>query len=147
MELATEMALITLSQYYMGRDLKFPGQLSKELRNNAGITVTRANTLLGLAESQGVTLELHPVNGSLVSSGWRPPAINTATPGAALRSKHMTCQAIDIYDPDGDLDDWCLAHLSALETAQLWLEHPSATKGWCHLQIIPPRSGRRVFYP
>jgi hypothetical protein len=40
-----------------------------------------------------------------------------------------------------------MANLAVLEELQLWLEHPDATPGWCHLQILPPRSGRRVFYP
>jgi hypothetical protein len=61
----------------------------------------------------------------------------------------MTGQAIDIYDPDGDLDDWLMTieGLAALEALGLWIEHPSATKSWSHLQTIPPKSRRRVFYP
>jgi len=68
-------------------------------------------------------------------------------PGAAKGSKHLSCQAIDLEDRDGRLDAWCMAHLGVLEELQLWLEHPDATPGWCHLQILPPRSGLRVFYP
>ena len=139
--------MITLTQYFMGRDKKYPQDLSNEIRENAAKTVSQVNLLLGLAVAQGVTLELHPSTGTLVSSGWRPPSVNKATPGAALRSKHMTGHAIDVYDPDGDLDEWCLYHLSALESVGLYLEHPSATKGWCHLQTLPPRSGKRVFFP
>lgn len=59
----------------------------------------------------------------------------------------MTGQAVDLYDPDGALDDWCLAHPERLAEAGLWQEHPAATKGWLHLQSIPPRSRNRVFYP
>jgi uncharacterized protein YcbK (DUF882 family) len=105
------------------------------------------NHLLEEALRGGVTLETKPDNKSLVSSGWRPPSLNAKTAGAAPNSKHMTCQALDVYDPDGDLDEWCMENLAKLEEAGLWLEHPSATKGWCHLQIVPPRSGKRVFYP
>ena len=139
--------MITLTHYFMGRDKKYAADLGHDIREAAAKTVSQVNLLLGQAKEQGVTLELHPSTGTLVSSGWRPPAVNKATPGAALRSKHMTGHAIDIYDPDGDLDEWCLNHLHALESLGLYLEHPSATKGWCHLQTLPPRSGNRVFYP
>lgn len=74
-------------------------------------------------------------------------AVNTAVPGAAKNSKHIVCQAIDLNDHDGRLDAWCLANLDALEELGLWLEHPDATPGWCHLQTQPPRSGNRVFEP
>jgi hypothetical protein len=94
-------------------------------------------------------LPLHPVTKTHVSSGWRPPAVNAAQRGAAVNSKHMTGRAVDVYDPDGDLDEWLMTGdgQRALKEIGLWLEHPSATKGWSHLQSIPPRSQNRVFYP
>ena len=139
--------MITLKDYYMGRDEKYKTLLTPQLRANAALTVGAANLLLSAAASDGVYLEVHPVTRSLVSSGWRPPAVNALTPGAAVRSKHMNCEAIDLYDSEGDLDAWCMDNLYKLEGFKLWLEHPGATKGWCHLQIIPPRSGNRVYYP
>lgn len=140
---------ITLADYFMGRREEHPLALSPEIERNAFLTVGLANKLLTQAASYGVTVDLHPVNKSPVSSGWRPPAVNANTPNAAPNSKHMTGQAIDIYDPDGDLDEWLMSGegQSALAALGLWMEHPSATKGWSHLQTIPPRSGRRVFYP
>ena len=36
---------------------------------------------------------------------------------------------------------------ASLASLGLWMEHPLATKGWCHLQVVSPRSGMRVFYP
>jgi len=140
--------MIELADYYMGRDREFPHLLGHDLRHNAGIMVEVANKLLVLAKTAGVPLEASPRTGSIVSSGWRPPAINSVVPGAAVRSKHLTCQAIDLYDPDGALDDWCLDVADkVLRDLGLWLEHPAATKGWCHVQCMPPRSARRVFYP
>ena len=81
-----------------------------------------------------------------VTSGYRTEAANTAA-GGALKSNHRICAAIDLADPDGKLDEFCMANLDLLESLGLYLEHPSATKGWTHLQILPPRSGKRVFIP
>lgn len=141
--------MISVSDYFMGRREKYPQALTPEIEREAARTADLAGKLLTQAKTYGVTVDMHPVNKSPVSSGWRPPEVNAATPNAALRSKHMTGQAVDIYDPDGDLDEWLMTGegQSALIALGLWHEHPSATKGWAHLQTIPPRSGRRTFYP
>jgi hypothetical protein len=139
--------MITLHDYYMGRDVEYRLLLTPELRANAVVTVHRANILLDAAFAAGVYLDPDPVTGTLVSSGWRPPAVNANTKGAARRSKHMTCQAVDINDDNGELDEWCMSNLDYLEEVGVWLEHPLASKGWTHWQIVPPKSGNRVFYP
>ncbi len=129
--------MLTLADYFMGRDATHAGELTAELLANARAMVERANGLLrlaGIAEGR-------------VNSGWRPRSINAAIPNASPRSRHLTCQAVDLRDADGVLDAWCMDNLHALEVLGLWLEHPSATPGWCHVQTVPPRSGRRVFMP
>lgn len=137
-----------MPEYWMGRDVTHGLQLGTDLRANAERTVSAANALLVLAHLAGVTLEASPRTGSLVTSGWRPPEVNADTPGARPRSLHLSCQAVDLYDPDGDLDEWLLQSAdTVLRDLGLWLEHPAATKGWAHVQLKPPRSGRRVFYP
>ena len=132
--------MITLADYWMGRDRQYPP--SDAIRTAAAETVARANLLV--SSYQALTKDDEP---RTVNSGWRPPAVNAATPNAAPRSKHITGQAIDIADPEGDLDEWCLDHADVLQTIGLWQEHPSATKGWCHVQTVPPKSGKRVFFP
>jgi hypothetical protein len=129
--------VLTLADYFMGRELVHPEELTPQLRRNAASTVAAANQLLRLA---GATIWV-------VNSGWRPPAINACIPNASPRSRHITCEAIDLGDDDGALDAWCMAHLDTLAVLGLWLEHPRATPGWCHVQTVPPRSGRRVFCP
>lgn len=119
-------AVLTLADYYMGRDRQYADELTRELRANARETVKRANRLLrhaGLARG--------------VNSGWRPAAVNAAIPNAAKRSKHLLCLAIDLDDDDDALDAWCMGHLDVLEELGLWLEHPAATPRWCHVQIVP----------
>lgn len=139
--------MITINDYWMGRDKQFPGDLTEQIAQNAMLTVMRVSELLARALKAGVTLENNPRTGNVVASGWRPYGVNAATPGAAPKSKHMTGQALDVYDPDGDLDEFCLDNPEVLQTIGLWQEHPGATKGWCHLQIVPPNSGKRVFWP
>lgn len=128
--------MITVKDYFMGRDLLFPHECTDEIRRNATETVRRVNLLLErFGESRAV------------NSGWRPAAVNASTPGSAKRSNHMMGLACDLDDDDGYLDEWCMDNLDILEEIGLWMEHPSATKGWCHVQMVPPRSGRRVYYP
>jgi D-alanyl-D-alanine dipeptidase len=135
--------MITLDEFYMGRDKTYASQLTDTIKANAAETVKRVNELL---EAFG---ECRKVN-----SGWRPPEVNAGTAGAAKRSKHMRGLACDIADADGKLDKFCLENQDVLERIGLWLEHPNATKnparfgeGWCHVQTVPPNSRRRVFYP
>lgn len=141
--------MISLADYWMGRDATYPLAMTPAIARAAITTVDLANKLLAIAQADGVPLVRKADTRSLVASGWRPPAINAATLGAAPSSKHMTGQAIDIYDPDGDLDEWLMTAPGqrVLVDLGLWLEHPSATKGWSHVQTIPPRSLNRTFYP
>lgn len=125
-----------LVDYWMGRDIDYASDMTDTIRANAAITVNRANLLLHeFGESRNV------------NSGWRPPSINAATPGAAKKSLHMTGEAVDISDDDGTLDEWCMNNQATLARIGLWLEHPSSTPRWCHLQTVAPKSGNRVFFP
>jgi hypothetical protein len=131
----------------MNRDKLYSYELTEEIIENAKSLLARVNKLMFVLANYQVELEVHPKTKSLVSSGWRPPQVNADTRGAAPKSKHMSGLAVDIYDPEGEIDSFCMTNLDKLEKLGLWMEHPSATKGWCHLQSVPPRSGNRVFYP
>lgn len=147
--------MIEFDDYWMGRDSKYRGELTEEIRSHAVDLLARVDRLLD--QMTGVDFETHPTTGSIVSSGWRPAAVNAQVPGAAPKSKHMTGQAIDLYDPDGDLKAWCWEHSDVLGRLDidLYMEHPSMTKGWLHLQTVPPKSQarfptnarKRWFYP
>lgn len=105
------------------------------------------NSFLSFLKERNIHLEINPSTGTLVSGatygGFRPQDC----PIGAPRSNHKMGLAVDIYDPSEEIDTFCLKNLSVLEEFGLYLEHPSATKGWCHLQVKAPRSGNRVFYP
>jgi hypothetical protein len=63
-------------------------------------------------------------------------------------SSHKEGRGIDIYDPhDGAMDHWCMQNQVDLVEIGLYMEHPAATPGWCHLTTRAPGSGSRVFYP
>lgn len=85
-----------------------------------------------------------PIRYPDLRSGWRPASYNAKVPGAAPNSTHMTGNGIDIADNDGVFDDWLTDEI--LEKYSLYREHPSQTKSWCHLQRVPPRSGKRTYY-
>ena len=111
-------------------------------RRNAVELLERVNKLLEM-----LPLNLEAVIAPKLNSGWRPAAYNATVPGAAVRSRHITGQALDLADPDGALDDYLFQRQELLVECCLWMEHPLATKNWCHLQSAPPRSGNRVFIP
>ena len=111
------------------------------VRENAVMLLDKVNELLEWIKQP---LEDNPNGFGCVSSGWRPIEINMATANAAPKSKHMTGHAIDIYDPEGNLDNYITDDM--LKQFGLYREHPSQTKCWCHLQDIPPSSGKYTFY-
>lgn len=123
--------MITVDDYLMGRK----AGLTFELLENAIDTVEKVNLLL---EAFGSDRK--------VTSGYRPAAVNAAV-GGARKSNHMACKACDLEDQNEQLDQWCVNNTKKLAEIGLWLEHPSATKGWCHVQTVPPRSGNRIFKP
>lgn len=128
--------LITTQEYYMGRDVLYPEELTDAHRTNAADTVSKANQLL-----QAAGLDRRVV------SGWRPSAINSATKGAAANSKHITCQAVDLEDNNNELKNWCLNNQDICAQIGLWFESPENTRTWVHAQTVAPPSGRRFFIP
>lgn len=128
------MQYVTMDEFLMGRTTL--DQLSDELVANANTTVPRANELL---DAFG---EYRKCN-----SGYRTPEDQARINPKALHSKHLSCQAIDLSDPDGKLDDFCLKNQDVLAKIGLWLEDPKSTPGWTHVQVVAPGSGHRVFIP
>jgi hypothetical protein len=123
--------MISVTEYLMGRDKDFPLDM-QQARNMADL-LSRVNWLFG-------TLELH----AMVSSGYRPSALNKKIGGAKM-STHTVCAGIDLRDPNGDLAAKMLDHLDLLEECGLWLENPKATIGWIHLDLKQRKN--RVFNP
>lgn len=70
-------------------------------------------------------------------------------------SYHLIGAAVDISDPRGEVKHFLLDHLEYLERHDLYLENPMVTSPddakpwdrWIHIQIYPPKSGKRFFDP
>jgi len=131
-----ENPLISLDMYYKGRDKEYPKDLTAEVEENAKKLLQKVNALL--FELKITTIK--------ISSGWRPETLN-AKVGGAKKSNHITGCAIDLSDPNEELDNLFQKNLKILEKYGLYLEHPDSTKGWSHLQFVAPKSGNRVFKP
>jgi hypothetical protein len=133
--------MITLEQYF-GR-MSHIEEPTDAVVAAATDLLFKVNALLVRCAALGIVM----ADPTPIHSGWRPACYNAGVPGAAVKSKHITGQAVDISDDEGALHEFLFAQQAILEQEELWMEHPAATKGWCHLQSIPPRSGNRVFFP
>jgi hypothetical protein len=128
------MSRVTRDDILMGRDVKWPLTVEQEME------LTKL-----LASVQGLFSSWH---GEIkVSSGYRPAAVNTQVPGAAKKSAHMSCQAVDLYDPGRNLAHYLLDNVSLLDKWDMYLEDPAYTPTWVHVQTRRTRSGRRIFKP
>ena len=137
--------MITLQQY-VGVYKDHPDLTPARLQN-AQTLLSRSWSLEAEMARLGVKFPDNPKTKSGVSGttdgGFRPQ--NCAT--GAKNSPHKEGMGMDRYDPDGKIDDWCMAHQDRLAVHGIWIEHPSATPGWSHWQSRAVPSGNRVFYP
>lgn len=135
--------MITLVEFYNGRDKIYAKDLTEIIKANAIVTLSRVNEIVAKY------YELNPQvpKNNKCNSGWRPPSVNAATPGASKLSNHMLGMAMDVSD-DGRFAKWLMSTIGLLWLAKigLWMEHPKDTPTWCHLQTVSPKSGNRVYY-
>lgn len=126
------------TEYLMGRDKLAP--LTPQMRLNMETLLVATNLIRDLYGKP-----------MIVTSGYRPPEANAAANGKP-QSAHLTCEACDFRDDDGQLAQWCIRNLDLLQRAGLYMESPTSTRtptggGWVHLQTRAPKSGKRVFIP
>lgn len=128
--------MLTLSAYLMGRDVSYKDEWTLERQANALDLVKRVNNLFTALQ----------IEVPVVTSGWRPLAVNMRS-GGAKRSLHMEAKAVDLVDC-GPLKETILKNHSLLLEFGLWMEDPSSTATWCHLDT-GIRSSRliRTFKP
>lgn len=133
--------MITIRQYWNGRDVIYAKDLTEQVARSAIETVARINKLLAMCFD-----DIGLVRNEL-SSGWRPKTVNDATSNAAKASNHITGDAADVRDPDRALAQWCVLHTDKMAICGLWMEDPRWTATWTHLQTLPPKSGKRIYIP
>ncbi len=84
-----------------------------------------------------------------INSGLRSDADQKAIIAAGLsratRSKHLIGAAADIADEHNLIYSWCQNNMEIVAAIGLWMESVLDTKTWIHLQMQPPKSGKRVF--
>jgi len=125
--------MITSTDVLMGREKEYP--LTEIMEENLLELVHKANIII---QKYGKELK--------VSSGYRPGKYNEKARGAKL-SPHLTCEAIDFHDPDGEFAKWCTNNVSFLSRLNIYMEEPAHTNGWVHLQTRKVKSGRIIFKP
>lgn len=137
--------MITFDQYFAGW-LTHPDATSERKQNAEELLLTVAK-LMDVATLAGIDFPVNPNTQSQVSGctfgGFRPQSCCQGS----THSAHKEGQAVDVYDPEGYIDDWCMENLEQLEACGIYLEHPASTKGWSHWGTRKPASGKRVFYP
>ena len=120
---------------------------TEERKTNAVRLLTAVRQLSLLAESDGVHFSINPRTRSRVSGdtfgGFRPQHC----PIGAKNSAHKEALAVDIYDPNGSIDEWCIDNQDKLEQCGIYIENPNKTIGWSHWTVRAPGSGKRVFNP
>lgn len=116
-----------------------------EIKEAAQEMLDKVNALLIEAEANGVDLVINYRTKTYVSGerygGFRPRDCAIG----ALHSAHKEGKAVDVFDPLNDLDRWITD--ARLIQFDLYLQTPSSTLGWVHLQDKIPLSGKRTFQP
>ena len=123
---------------------------TEERKSNAIKLLTACRQLELLATADGVRFPINPSTGSRISGteygGFRPQSC----PIGAPHSAHKEALAVDLYDPNGSIDEWCLDNSGPgglLEQCGIYIENPNKTIGWSHWTVRAPGSGNRVFNP
>jgi hypothetical protein len=140
--------MITLQDYWMGRDAQYPADLTPEIVQNAQSLMQRVATLLEKAAAENVSPGIDEATRTCVASGWRPKSVNEKTANASATSLHLNGMGIDLREaPSRALARFCLRNLDLLAELDLWMEDPRWTPTWVHLQSRAPGSNDRVFIP
>lgn len=123
---------------------------SQEIQDNLQLLLTRVNIIRSVwGKPMTVTSGLRTMEDHL--RVYREKAERAGVPfdqsKVPMQSRHLYGMAVDISDPNKELQTWCKANEKILEEAKLWMEDFSATPNWCHFQTSSPRSGKRWFMP
>lgn len=140
--------MITLAQYFGVHSTS--KDITPEVISNAERFLERCDILYRLALQDNVEFQINPHTGNIISGqtfgAFRPQSC----PQGAANSSHKVGRGLDIFDPDGEVDGWCVINSNRgglLEQCGIYIESPAATPGWSHWTDRAPHSGNRVFVP
>lgn len=102
-----------------------------------------------LAHLCDVINELEKLSGiePVVTSGLRSYEDQLKINPGAPHSRHLTGEAVDLYDPDSRWYVWLCNNLEEMIRIGIWCESKNFTRTWMHVQTAPPASGKRFFFP
>jgi hypothetical protein len=133
--------MIQASDYF--RQFKDHKEITDQIKKNADKLIARV----------GVLLSLIPIEKPVITSGFRPQSYNKKI-GGSPNSHHCFGNAIDIWDPDKKISEWCLHNIEYLKENSIFIENPEVTcksedrmRRWVHFQQVAPKSGNQVFNP
>jgi uncharacterized protein YcbK (DUF882 family) len=134
--------MITLKELLKGTDFK---SIPKEHQDNLMILLERINKVRSAyGKPMSVTSPYRSMADHLRIYKEKGITDQSKIP---MKSKHLFGQAVDISDPNQELQKWVKDNVKLMEEFQLWMEDFSATKNWVHFQLVPPKSGKRFFMP
>lgn len=128
--------MITKQELLQGRDISHASEYSQEISDNLDQLLEVLNKVRA---EYGKPI--------IVNSGWRPPSINSQTPGAATNSAHCLGLAVDFKDDDGSIMKWVLNNLQLMKDLGIYLEDFRWTNTWTHMGLVVPKSKNRIFVP
>lgn len=82
-----------------------------------------------------------------ITSGLRNQADQDRINPKAPKSNHLMGLAADISDPNGAFWAWCVLNMPMMEKLGVYFEDKNSSPTWTHCQIVPPKSGKRIFKP
>lgn len=133
--------MLTVERLLNGYDksIQFKKEVTPELLENLQKTVDIINQFL---KHVGIVNEI-------VSSGFRPVSVNEMTVNSAKKSNHILGLAVDLKDVNHNIFKAILKpeNLAKAQELGIYFEDARATKTWIHMQIVPPKSGKRIFKP
>ena len=141
--MAMQIDFINTVDYFNDKPKLYPSDYTEEVIENAKDLLFRVNALM---------LELFELHKGefrfpRITSGWRPAAYNKSKKGAT-HSWHILGRAVDLADPDGILAQQIYEVRDLLKLYGLWMERPSKTPGWVHLDTGKrPERDEHIFDP
>ncbi|HUM41562.1 MAG TPA: D-Ala-D-Ala carboxypeptidase family metallohydrolase [Fervidobacterium sp.] len=126
------------------KDAKFEDQ-SQEIQDNLVELLVRINKVrAAYGKPMNVTSGLRSMADHLRIYAQKGITDQSKIP---MQSNHLYGRAVDISDPNRELQAWVLKNVKLMEEIGLWMEDFGATPNWLHFQINPPKSGNRFFKP